>query len=444
MNKLSTINCSDRLFNNFDNNNNKFICNNFNQNQLEYLKKNNPNLIFYNNYNFSIPNNIKPLKTLKNNNNFKNECSINNNCSLISIQKNKNVCLGFKKSNLNVQSNLISNYENKYDKVFLNKKLINKNNYIPINIHNNNKIFEINDYNLNENDCQNKCKNNNDCYDNLFLKANDKISFYNEIKEKYYPFIINNNNYNILKIKNKSIPAFINNPSLFINIPYELINTYYILLPQKVSFIDIKFNEKSNIYITSTNNNLNNEFNEYKKLNIKIEYQKNFLNLYEIIINKNQNFIKKFNPNFNYFVFISTFNINQNLIKILKKDTLNFNELKYSDTNYNCKYSDENNICQNMNTIEKFTIQEEEDDDEYEKEYINYYNKLSELGPYGKQTLGNNFLDGIFSFIDEMLLFKPKNLIREKYENKLDKEKFLLLFLLLIIIIFIIFKKILK
>jgi hypothetical protein len=438
MNKLSTINCSNRFFNNFNNDNNKFICNNFNQNQLEYLKKNNPNLIFYNNYKFSIPNNIKPLKTLKNNINFKKQCSINNNCSFISIQKNKNYCLGFKKSNLNVKSNLIFNNEKKYDKFFLNKKLINKNNYIPSNIHNNNKLFEINDYNLNEDDCQNKCDNTQDCYDNLFLKAKDKISFYKKIKENYYPFIIKNNNYNIVKINNKLIPAFINNPSLFINIPDELTNTYYILLPQKVSFIDIKFNEKCYLYITSTNNNLNKEFNEYKKLNIKIEYKNNFLNLYEIIIEKNKNFIKKFNENFNYFVFISTFDINQNLIQIFKKDTLNLNELKYTDIDYNCKYSNEKNICQNIDTIEKFTNQE------YDEKYINYYNQLNKLGPYGKQTLGNNFLNGIFSFIDGMLLFEPKNLIREKYENKLDKEKFLLLFLLFIIITFIIFKKILK
>jgi hypothetical protein len=446
MNKLSTIKCSNRVFNNFDNNNNKFTCNNFNQNQLEYLKKNNLNLNFYNNYKYSIPYNIKPLKTLKYNNNFKNECSSNNKCSFISIQKNKNYCLGFKKSNLNVQSNLISNYKKKYDKILLNKKNIN-NNYIPSNIHNyihnnihNNKLFEIKDYNLNENDCQNECNNTLNCYDNLFLQAKDKISFYEKIKENYYPFNIKNNNYNIIKINKNLIPAYINNPSLFINIPDELINSFYILLPQKTSFIDISFNENCFLYITSTNHNLNKEFNEYKKLNIKINYENNFLNLYEKKFNKNQNFIMKFNSNYNYFIFISTFDINNSNIQILKRDTLNLNELKYSDIDYNCKYSN-NNTCNDINIIEKFTNQDEE---EYDKAYINYYNKLSELKPYGKQTLGNNFLNEIFSFIDRMLVFNPKNIINEKYENKYDKEKFLLLFLLFLIILFILFKKILK
>jgi hypothetical protein len=112
--------------------------------------------------------------------------------------------------------------------------------------------LKLNDYNLNENDCQNECNNTLNCYDNLFLQAKDKISFYEKIKRKLYPFNIKNNNYNILKINNKLIPAYINNPSLFINIPDELKNTYYILLPQKTSIIDITFNENCFLYITST------------------------------------------------------------------------------------------------------------------------------------------------------------------------------------------------
>jgi hypothetical protein len=403
MNPLSYIKCSDRFVNNFDPNNNQYICNNFNNNSKNKFDSKN-NFIFYNNYNYSIPNNIKPYKTLLYNQNFKTDCSNDPNCSFISISKNKNSCIGF-------------NNKNK-------------------------KVFEKKNYDYTKIDCDNECLNNISCTKSKFIKPKEAISFYNKINsQNSFPIKINSNNYKIIKLMNLVNTAFINNFSSQIKIPNVLLYTFFILYPQKLDLIDITFNDDCWLYLATTNPDISIEF---KKMNEKIKYNDNELNLYEKKFNKDDKFILNLNKNFEYFVFISNYDITQKQIQILQKDIMDQNNLKYSDSSHNCKFSLEKNMClnNNMQIKENFENQEEENDD------TEYYQHISNLDTYGKKTLGSSFLNGIFSYIDNLLLFKPKNMIKEQFNNthslKTSNEKFLLLFLIFSILILIIYKKILK